>query len=97
MIKLVVEVNIMENATSLWLIVKSRLKELYDDNVYHETFDSIPDVYKTNNGYIYLIIDNMLNKYKIEKFYLEEMNKILNENTSEKMAFKLILQDDVRR
>lgn len=87
----------MENATSLWLIVKSRLKELYDDNVYHETFDSIPDVYKTNNGYIYLIIDNMLNKYKIEKFYLEKMNKILNENTSEKMAFKLILQDDVRR
>lgn len=88
----------MENYNSIWLSVKSKLaKDLKDENTFNNTFGEINEVYKFNNGYIYLPVSNSLNKYRIEKFYLKQMNEILNELVTEKMSFKLITKEDIEK
>ena len=86
----------MDNAETLWQIVKSKLESYYNKQVYEDTFQQINKIYRVHNNYIYLIVSNQLIKYKIEKFYLEQMNLFLCENTEEKMGFKLILEEEIK-
>lgn len=86
----------MENYNSIWLAVKNKLAEvLKDESTFQNTFGDINEVYKVNNGYIYLPVNGQLDKYRIEKFHLEKMNTFLNELVPEKMSFKLITKDDI--
>ena len=86
----------MDNAEKLWQIVKSKLETIYPGQFFEDTFKKIEKVYRIHNNYIYLIVSNQLIKYKIEKFYLNQMNQILCENTEEKMGFKLILEEEIK-
>ena len=86
----------MDNAETLWQIVKQKLQEAYAKQVFEDTFQQINKIYRVHNNYIYLIVNNQLTKYKIEKFYLEQMNNFLCEHTEEKMGFKLILEDEIK-
>ena len=86
----------MDNAETLWQIVKSKLESNYNKQVFEDTFKDINKVYRVHNNYIYLIVANQLIKYKIEKFYLDQMNQILCQNTDEKMGFKLILEEEIK-
>ena len=79
----------MENYNSIWLTVKNKLADvLKDESTFQNTFGDINEVYKVNNGYIYLPVNGQLDKYRIEKFHLEKMNNFLKELVSEKMSFK---------
>ena len=80
----------MEKANNLWLHVKESLEKNLDKDTFDNTFKNINEVYKVNNNYIYLPVDGVLNKYRIEKFYLEKMNQILQNLVEEKTEFKII-------
>ena len=69
----------MENANAVWQQVKVKLKEKLDESTFNSTFGDINEVYKFYNNYIYLVVSDLLSKYRIEKFYLNEMNGILSE------------------
>lgn len=85
----------MEIDNSIWLKVKEKMKETVDESTFNATFDEIKEIYKVQNGYIYLPISTTLNKYRIEKFYLAKMNDFLSELVPEKMSFKLITNADI--
>ena len=87
----------MDNAEILWQTVKSKLESAYSKQVFEDTFQQINKIYRVHNNYIYLIVSNQFVKYKIEKFYLEQMNQLLCENTEEKMGFKLILEEEIKQ
>lgn len=87
----------MEKANTLWSKVKEKLKEHYDEDTFQSTFQTIDSVYKISNGYIYLPIENVLDKYRLEKFYLEKMNDILSELVEEKTKFKLITKTEIEK
>ena len=88
----------MENYNSIWLTVKSKLADvLKDESTFQNTFGDINEVYKVNNGYIYLPVNGQLDKYRIEKFHLEKMNNFLKELVPEKMSFKLITKEDIEK
>ena len=87
----------MDNAETLWQIVKSKLETAYTKQVYEDNFQQINKIYRVHNNYIYLVVPNQFVKYKIEKFYLEKMNQILCENVEEKMGFKLILEEEIKQ
>lgn len=86
----------MDDALRLWQTVKFKLESMYPGQVYQDTFKNIEKIYRVHNNYIYLIVSNQFIKYKIEKFYLDQMNQILCDNTEEKMGFKLILEDEIK-
>lgn len=85
----------MENAQAHWLTVKEKMKNTVDALSFKETFADIDEIYKVSNGYIYLPVNNVLQKFRIEKFYLRTMNQFLSELVSEKQEFKLITKSDI--
>ncbi len=87
----------MEKANNLWHIVKETIEKEIDKPVFDETFKNITDIYKVKNGYIYLPVDNFLQSYRIEKFYLAKLNDILASLVDEKQEFKLILKKDIEK
>ena len=87
----------MDNAEQLWQLVKSKLEEEYSSQVFEDTFQQINTIYKVHNNYIFLIVGSQFTKYKIEKFYLEKMNQILCEVANEKLGFKLILEEEIKK
>lgn len=87
----------MENANFLWQQVKEKLKESIDEQAFNSTFADINEVYKIYNGYIYIPTANQVSKYRIDKFYLADMDKILNTLVDKKMMFKVITLDEIQK
>lgn len=85
----------MTDEEELWEKVKHRLSEKYGDKVFKDTFLPITQIHKVYNNYIYLVVATALIKFRIEKFYLKQMNEILSElNKDELLQFKIITQED---
>lgn len=87
----------MEKANNLWLQVKESLEKNLDKDTFDNTFKNINDIYKVNNNYIYLPVDGVLNKYRIEKFYLDKMNQLLQNLVDEKTEFKIITAEAIKK
>ena len=83
----------MEEFEKIWSNIKSRLQINLDNDVYNEHFSNISNVFKVINNYIYLIAPNSFVKNKIESFYLNRLNVLLNEYVTEKHMFKIITKD----
>jgi chromosomal replication initiator protein len=83
----------MEQYEKIWSQIKSRLQISLDNDVYNEHFANISNVFKVVNNYIYLIAPNSFVKNKIESFYLNRLNVLLNEYVEEKHMFKIITKD----
>jgi len=77
----------------IWSQIKSRLQISLDNDVYNEHFSNISNVFKVVNNYIYLIAPNSFIKNKIESFYLNRLNVLLNEYVEEKHMFKIITRE----
>lgn len=86
----------MDQAYTLLNKVKEKLKETLPPAQYNTTFDSIKEIHKVQNGSIFLIIGNALEKFRLEKIYSNTMNEILNSFSSEPMQFKFIIASDAQ-
>lgn len=88
----------MEKGLELWNETKQKLKSSIDKEQFRESIDVINEVHKINNNSIYLIVKDALTKYRITKFYLNQMNEILESLTlQDKMQYKLITKDDAEK
>lgn len=87
----------MEQANQLFEIVKNKTKEKMVPALYETVFTDIQGIYKNQNNNIYLIVNNDLIKYRINKFYLQTLNDALKEVASEPMQFKLITTQEIEK
>lgn len=85
----------MEKINNLWLEIKEILKTLYDQTTYEGAFKNVTEVYKVQNNYIYLPVENELQKFRVTKWYLKKMNEILASKVDTPMAFKIITKDQM--
>ncbi|MBI9009269.1 MAG: chromosomal replication initiator protein DnaA [Tenericutes bacterium] len=83
----------MEDFEKIWSKIKSRLQINLETDIYNEHFSNISNIFKVVNNYVYLIAPNSFVKNKIESFYLNRLNVLLNEYTKEKHMFKIITKD----
>ena len=62
----------------LWNKVKSELlnRNIVASEVYNELITPINEIYKETNTTIFLIVENNLIKFRLEKFYLDAINKL---------------------
>lgn len=84
----------MEDAHRLLDNVKIGLKQELPDAQY-KTLENISDIYEVVDGKIYLIVPNSLEKFRIQKFYLEKMNEFLHKLTSENWQFILLTTEEI--
>lgn len=87
----------MEKANNLWLDIKTIVKTSYDETTFNESFKNVEEVYKIHNGFIYLPVETVLQKYRIEKFFLASMDKLLSTKTTEYRGFKLITREEIKK
>jgi len=90
---IVIEVWAMEEYQKIWDKIKYQLQLTLDEDVYSEHFASISNVFKVVNNYVYLISPNSFIKSKIESFYLNRLNAMLNDFVPEKHMFKIITKE----
>lgn len=57
-------------------------------------FKNVNEIHKFENDYIYLIVPDALTKFKLERFYSDKMNTILEEIAPKKCHYKFITQDE---
>ncbi|HHU55988.1 MAG TPA: chromosomal replication initiator protein DnaA [Acholeplasmataceae bacterium] len=57
-------------------------------------FKNINEIHKFENDYIYVVVPDALTKFKIERFYSDKMNSILEELAPTKCHYKFITQDE---
>lgn len=60
---------------------------------FKDFFGSTPEIYKVENNYIYIILPDALSKFRVEKFYISDLNKILEQVSGEKLNLKVITKD----
>lgn len=86
-------VEAVEQYQRLWNKIKYQLQLTLDEDVFFEHFNEITNVFKVVNNYVYLVAPNSFVKSKIESFYLNRLNAMLNEEVSEKHMFKVITKE----
>ena len=70
-------------------------KEKIESPDFKDIFSQTPKIYKVENNYIYIVLPDPLSKFRVEKFYLSQLNSILEQTSGEKINFKLVTQDVV--
>jgi chromosomal replication initiator protein len=83
----------MYDFEDIWKKIKSTLQVDFENDIYNEHFANISGIFKVNNNYVYLIVPNSYIKTKIEKFYINRLNYLLNNFVEEKYLFKIITKE----
>ena len=63
-----------------------------DLQTFKERFEFVSKIHKFENGYIYVVVKDALNKILIEKFSSRRMNELLESICNEKVGFKFITE-----
>lgn len=87
----------MEEALALWNKTLDVFKKEISPEDFTELFSEANEVYKEENGYIYIIVPLQFNKFRIETFYTETLNDILKTFTPELRKFKFITKEEVEK
>ena len=89
----------MENAALLWEQVKSKLieRETISPTIFDELIKPITKVYKETSTSVFLLVDNNLAKYRIEKFYSDVITNLYNELSQENKRVKFVTKDQVEK
>jgi chromosomal replication initiator protein len=85
----------METYQNIWNAIKAQLEIDLDEAVFKETFVDLTNVFKVSNNNIYLIAPNPYVKGKIDNFWVNRLNGMLNEQLHDKHVFKIITRDQV--
>lgn len=84
----------MEQYLNLWEQVLNVVRQNLDDERFNELFRDY-SVYKFQNNYIFVVVPDVLTKFRIEKFLIKRINQeILPNFTNEKIMFKIITKEE---
>lgn len=84
-----------ENALKVWSEIKEKLRSELDSSTFEDYFASVNEIYKVNNNCIYLVVENMFYKKRINDGYLDKMNYLLSGYYPEKHMFVLMTKEEV--
>lgn len=83
------------NSNKLWNDTLLSFKETINGETFNEIFESSPEIYKTEHNVIYIIVQNPLSKYRIDKFYLTTLSEIASSINGEKVQIRTITKEEV--
>lgn len=81
---------------TLWNKVLDELENKYDTETFDEVFKNLkPNAIK--NGYLELICSSSFIKTRINKYYLNEIDKLINENTDKLTKAKILEENEIKK
>ncbi len=84
----------MNSNIELWQNTLGTLQKDLDEDSFNDLFAGLTEIYKEENNYIYIVVPNSLNQYRIEKFYSNKINEIAKKLSPELKMFKFITEDE---
>lgn len=89
----------MIDTIQAWNLVKNELKNrsIVAPEVFDELITPLNDVYKETNTTIFFIVKDNLIKFRLEKFYLDSINKLFYEISQINKRIKLITNDQIEQ
>ena len=69
----------MTNGLELWDKTLTKFKIELDESIFNDLFSQINHVHKIENNKIYLIVPNILTKFRIDKFHKRRINEVAEE------------------
>ena len=87
----------MIDTIQAWNLVKNELKNrsIVAAEVFDELITPLNEVYKETNTTIFFIVKDNLVKFRLEKFYLDSINKLFYEISQINKRIKLITNDQI--
>lgn len=75
----------------------NQLKPQMNSEDFEELFNSVKEIHKFENDHIYIIVPDVLTKFKIEKFYSQKINEAFNDLAAVKCGLKFITLDEAQK
>lgn len=85
----------MINEQFTWKQFKDLLKTSINKVSFDHVIEPIENPYKIENYTIYLVVDNNLEKFRIDRFYLQIMNSKLKETSYSNYKFEILTKDSI--
>ena len=86
----------MNTYQEIWNSMLSLLKEKIGDKSFNEVFKDCTKVHKYENDYIFVIVPNVVIKFRIEAFYVNTIKELVPYVTEKKIGFKFIKEEDIK-
>lgn len=87
----------MRGAITLWQETLNMLKEEINEDDFNSLFAELTEIYKAEGGYIYIPVARSFDKFRIEKFYVDKLNKLVAKISDDLVKFKFITSADVEK
>ena len=65
--------------------------------VFEDVFKDIDKIHKVENNYIYVIVNDILTKFKVDKFYSISLNEYVKSITNGELGLKFITLEDAKK
>lgn len=85
----------MDIYQEIWNKTLNDLKNEFEESSFNDIFYNLDKVYKFQNGYIYLIAPTEFHKNRINTYYINKVNQLVEKHSKEKMQIKLITKEEI--
>lgn len=91
------ELSIFEESLNKYRVDQSSKGNANVLSAFDEVFSGVNKVHKVENNYIYVIVPDILTKFKIEKFYLLTLNEYVKNISNGEYGLKFITAEDAQK
>ncbi len=81
----------------LWEKTKNCLADDLGESTFDNTFAKVKEVIKFQNNIIYVLVPDNYTQVRINHMYIEKINEILNTFTTQKLKFKFVCQNEIKK
>ena len=85
----------MNTYQEIWNDMLALLKDRIGEKSFNDVFKDCTKVHKFENDYIFVIVPNVVIKFRIQSFYVNKLNELLPYVTDKKIGFKFIKEDEI--
>lgn len=86
-----------DNYQNLWDNIKLYLSKELDEATYEDILADVCEVDKEQNGTIYVVVPDVYKKNRINNFFIEKINNLIKNYTTENLKFKFVLREELQK
>lgn len=86
-----------DNYQNLWDNIKLYLSKELDEATYEDILADVCEVDKEQNGTIYVVVPDVYKKNRINNFFIEKINNLIKNYTTENLKFKFVLKEELQK
>lgn len=91
------ELSLFKNAIENYRADQTSRGNISALNAFDDVFKDINQIHKVENNYIFVVVNDALTKFKVEKFYLVSLSTYIKELSNNTLSLKFITLEDAKK